>query len=119
MMPRRVEAGTLAPWQMYDYVMLVLLYRDDDDINDVASMAGVNLSEESARIMATNAEFIGTQMRSIKEEKFLIQDPLHQHVNRLCESYFSLLSLELDIIIKPRRKCCVALSDRPCLFGNI
>ncbi|TRY90157.1 hypothetical protein DNTS_033345 [Danionella cerebrum] len=31
-------------------------FRDDDDINDVASMAGVNLNEESARILATNSE---------------------------------------------------------------
>ncbi|CAB1314783.1 unnamed protein product [Coregonus sp. 'balchen'] len=31
-------------------------FRDDDDINDVASMAGVNLSEESACILATNSE---------------------------------------------------------------
>lgn len=46
-------------------------FRDDDDINDVASMAGVNLSEESARILATNSELVGTVMRSCKDEAFL------------------------------------------------
>ncbi|XP_049921083.1 transcription initiation factor TFIID subunit 4-like isoform X2 [Epinephelus moara] len=46
-------------------------FRDDDDINDVASMAGVNLSEESARILATNSELVGTVTRSCKDETFL------------------------------------------------
>ena len=45
--------------------------RDDDDINDVASMAGVNLSEESARILATNSELVGAVTRSCKDETFL------------------------------------------------
>ncbi|KAM6928927.1 transcription initiation factor TFIID subunit 4-like isoform 2-T2 [Lycodopsis pacificus] len=43
----------------------------DDDINDVASMAGVNLSEESARILATNSELVGTVTRSCKDESFV------------------------------------------------
>ncbi|XP_068996730.1 transcription initiation factor TFIID subunit 4-like [Embiotoca jacksoni] len=46
-------------------------FRDDDDINDVASMAGVNLSEESARILATNSEIVGMVTRSCKDETFL------------------------------------------------
>ncbi|XP_029291847.1 transcription initiation factor TFIID subunit 4-like [Cottoperca gobio] len=46
-------------------------FRDDDDINDVASMAGVNLSEESARILATNSELVGMVTRSCKDEAFL------------------------------------------------
>eukprot|EP00064_Thunnus_orientalis_P014486 superscaffoldBa00002519_g14532 len=46
-------------------------FRDDDDINDVASMAGVNLSEESARILATNSELVGVVTRSCKDETFL------------------------------------------------
>lgn len=45
--------------------------RDDDDINDVASMAGVNLTEESANILATNSELVGTVTRSCKDETFL------------------------------------------------
>ncbi|KAK9514902.1 hypothetical protein VZT92_025584 [Zoarces viviparus] len=46
-------------------------FRDDDDINDVASMAGVNLSEESARILATCSELVGTVTRSCKDESFV------------------------------------------------
>lgn len=34
-------------------------------------MAGVNLSEESARILATNSELVGTVTRSCKDETFL------------------------------------------------
>ncbi|XP_037334136.2 transcription initiation factor TFIID subunit 4-like [Pungitius pungitius] len=46
-------------------------FREDDDINDVASMAGVNLSEESDRILATNSELVGAVTRSCKDEAFL------------------------------------------------
>lgn len=47
------------------------LCRDDDDINDVASMAGVNLSEESANMLATNSELVGSVTHSCKDEAFL------------------------------------------------
>lgn len=50
---------------------LFLTRRDDDDINDVASMAGVNLNEENARILATSSELVGTKIRSCKDESFL------------------------------------------------
>lgn len=55
-------------------------YRDDDDINDVASMAGVNLSEESARILATNSELVGAVTRSCKDEAFLSNSLLTRRV---------------------------------------
>ncbi|RMB95832.1 hypothetical protein DUI87_27946 [Hirundo rustica rustica] len=55
-------------------------FRDDDDINDVASMAGVNLSEESARILATNSELVGTLTRSCKDETFLFPAPLQRRI---------------------------------------
>lgn len=60
--------------------MLVLSCRDDDDINDVASMAGVNLNEESARILATNSDLVGTQIRSCKDEAFLPTGLLHRRI---------------------------------------
>ncbi|XP_071958113.1 transcription initiation factor TFIID subunit 4-like [Antedon mediterranea] len=62
-------------------------FRDDDDINDVASMAGVNLMEENARILATNSELIGTQIRSCKDEAFLGSKPLHTKINMLCAKH--------------------------------
>lgn len=58
----------------------LLTRRDDDDINDVASMAGVNLSEESARILATNSELVGTLTRSCKDETFLLPAPLQRRI---------------------------------------
>lgn len=42
----------------------------DDDINDVAAMGGVNLAEESQRILG-QTEYVGTQIRSCKDEVFL------------------------------------------------
>ncbi|XP_072242884.1 transcription initiation factor TFIID subunit 4-like [Leuresthes tenuis] len=55
-------------------------FRDDDDINDVASMAGVNLNEENARILATSSELVGTKIRSCKDEAFLPTDLLHRRI---------------------------------------
>ncbi|XP_027750319.1 transcription initiation factor TFIID subunit 4-like [Empidonax traillii] len=55
-------------------------FRDDDDINDVASMAGVNLNEESARIMASNSDLVGNQLQSCKDEPFLAAVPLHKRI---------------------------------------
>ncbi|XP_055490269.1 transcription initiation factor TFIID subunit 4-like [Leucoraja erinacea] len=51
-------------------------FRDEDDINDVTSMAGVNISEENARILATNSKLVGAVIRSCKEETFLSSVPL-------------------------------------------
>ena len=39
-------------------------------------MGGVNLSEESKNILASNADFIGTQIRSCKDEAFLFHGAL-------------------------------------------
>ncbi|XP_072522434.1 transcription initiation factor TFIID subunit 4 [Salminus brasiliensis] len=55
-------------------------FRDDDDINDVASMAGVNLSEESARILATNSDVVGTVTRSCQDEAFLSSALLQRRI---------------------------------------
>lgn len=46
-------------------------FKDDEDINDVASMAGVNLSEESANILATNSGLVGAVTHSCEDEAFL------------------------------------------------
>uniref|UniRef100_A0A4W4DXM1 TAFH domain-containing protein n=1 Tax=Electrophorus electricus TaxID=8005 RepID=A0A4W4DXM1_ELEEL len=62
-------------------------FRDDDDINDVASMAGVNLNEESARILATNSELVGTQIRSCKDEAFLPTGLLHRRVLEMARKF--------------------------------
>ena len=46
-------------------------------------MGGVNLSEESRNILATNAEYIGTQIRSCKDEAFLFHGPLLSRITAI------------------------------------
>jgi len=59
-------------------------YRGDDDVNDVAAMAGVNLAEETQRILGPS-EFVGTQIRSCKDETFLHTHPLIMRVMQIGE----------------------------------
>ncbi|KAI7687003.1 Transcription initiation factor TFIID subunit 4 [Sarcoptes scabiei] len=72
-------------------------FRDDDDINDVAAMGGVNLVEESQRILAGNAEIIGQQIRSCKDEPFLYASPLHQKINEIAKR-FELSECSNDVV---------------------
>ncbi len=67
-------------WWNSSCLSSVRVCRDDDDINDVASMAGVNLNEENARILATGSELVGTQIRSCKDEAFLPASLLHKRL---------------------------------------
>lgn len=77
-------------------------FRDDDDINDVASMAGVNVSEENARILAFGSELVGSVIRSCQEEPFLFPSALQtrvlhiggpQGITEACPDVLELLSL--------------------------
>lgn len=54
----------------------------DDDINDVAAMGGVNLAEESQRILGST-ELIGRQIRSCKDEVFLHLSPLQAKIRQI------------------------------------
>lgn len=54
----------------------------DDDINDVAAMGGVNLAEESQRILGST-EMIGTQIRSCKDEVFLHLPALQTKIRQI------------------------------------
>ncbi|XP_017136843.1 transcription initiation factor TFIID subunit 4 isoform X4 [Drosophila miranda] len=54
----------------------------DDDINDVAAMGGVNLAEESQRILGCT-ENIGTQIRSCKDEVFLNMPSLQARIRAI------------------------------------
>ncbi|RLW13077.1 hypothetical protein DV515_00000212 [Chloebia gouldiae] len=55
-------------------------FRDEDDLNDVTSMAGVNLSEENAYILATSSELIGTVIHSCADEPFLSLEALQSKI---------------------------------------
>ncbi|XP_067905133.1 transcription initiation factor TFIID subunit 4-like isoform X6 [Heterodontus francisci] len=72
-------------------------FRDDDDINDVTSMAGVNLSEESANILAINSNLIGTHIRSCKDEAFLASGPLHKRILETAKR-FGITDVPIDIV---------------------
>ncbi|XP_072553274.1 transcription initiation factor TFIID subunit 4-like [Salminus brasiliensis] len=72
-------------------------FRDDDDINDVASMAGVNLSEESDRILATNSELVGAVTRSCKDEAFLFTSSLQSRILEIGKKY-GISELGADVI---------------------
>lgn len=61
-------------------------YTGDDDINDVAAMGGVNLAEETQRILGST-EFVGTQIRSCKDEVFLQMAPLQQKIRQIATKY--------------------------------
>ncbi|XP_076581841.1 transcription initiation factor TFIID subunit 4-like [Chaetodon auriga] len=47
--------------------------QEDDDINDVASMAGVNLREETAQILTT---MVGSVVQSCQDQPFLSPNPV-------------------------------------------
>ncbi|XP_041812548.1 transcription initiation factor TFIID subunit 4 isoform X2 [Chelmon rostratus] len=68
---KQVYAAALTPAQKNKLKEAGGTFKDDDDINDVASMAGVNLSEESANILATNSGLVGAVTHSCKDEAFL------------------------------------------------
>nr|XP_008106828.1 PREDICTED: transcription initiation factor TFIID subunit 4B [Anolis carolinensis] len=55
-------------------------FRDEDDINDVTSMAGVNLSEESACILTSHSEAVGSVIQSCPEELLLSSDVLQKKI---------------------------------------
>ena len=61
--------------------------RDDDDVNDVAAMGGVNLAEESQKIMASGTELVGTQIRSCKDEPFFDTKTLSVKISRIVRKF--------------------------------
>lgn len=77
---RQMSAAALTPFQKNKIKEAGGTFKDDDDINDVASMAGVNLSEESANILATNSGLVGVVMRSCKDEPFLSHPLLQRKI---------------------------------------
>uniref|UniRef100_A0A663MGF6 TATA-box binding protein associated factor 4b n=1 Tax=Athene cunicularia TaxID=194338 RepID=A0A663MGF6_ATHCN len=71
--------------------------RDEDDINDVTSMAGVNLKEENACILATNSELIGTVIRSCADEPFLSSEVLQKRILNIGKRH-DIMELNSDVV---------------------
>lgn len=104
----------------------VYVYRDDDDINDVASMAGVNLSEESANILATNSGLVGALTHSCKDEAFLSCPMLQRRMLEIGETLTTLLTIKHPSthLVKPVSCCSISRQevwgDRPgCRGGEL
>ncbi|KAH1010795.1 transcription initiation factor TFIID subunit 4 isoform X1 [Dendroctonus ponderosae] len=57
-------------------------YTGDDDINDVAAMGGVNLAEETQKILGST-EYVGTQIRSCKEDILCSLGPLQNKIRQI------------------------------------
>ncbi|XP_049676915.1 transcription initiation factor TFIID subunit 4B [Accipiter gentilis] len=72
-------------------------FRDEDDINDVTSMAGVSLNEENACILATNSELIGTVIRSCADEPFLSSGPLQKMILNIGKRH-DIMELNSDVV---------------------
>ncbi|CAJ1051378.1 transcription initiation factor TFIID subunit 4-like isoform X1 [Xyrichtys novacula] len=84
---KQVCAAGLTPAQKNKLKEAGGSFKDDDDINDVASMAGVNLSEESANILATNSGLVGAVTHSCKDEAFLSCAILQRRVLEIGRRY--------------------------------
>ena len=84
---------------VFKNIALHLFPREDDDINDVASMAGVNLREENARILTTA---VGSVVQSCHDQLFLSPQPvliriLHTGTGVLLEHSFATQPLWLSL----------------------
>ncbi|OXB61281.1 hypothetical protein ASZ78_010197 [Callipepla squamata] len=72
-------------------------FRDEDDINDVASMAGVNINEESACVLATNSELVGTVIHSCADEPFLFSEALQKKILSIGKRH-DIMELNSDVV---------------------
>ncbi|NXS28177.1 TAF4B factor, partial [Pomatostomus ruficeps] len=72
-------------------------FRDEDDINDVTSMAGVKLSEENACILAANSELIGTVIHSCADEPFLSLEALQSKILNIGKRH-DIMELNSDVV---------------------
>ncbi|GAU96395.1 hypothetical protein RvY_07848 [Ramazzottius varieornatus] len=88
---------------------------DDDELNDVAAMGGVNLNEESAKL-ATASEIVGTQLRSVDDHAFIPGDSIRKRVmanlkatgqDELPSDVMALISHAVEARI---RNCCERLN---------
>ncbi|NWV19897.1 TAF4B factor, partial [Origma solitaria] len=72
-------------------------FRDEDDINDVTSMAGVNLREENACILAANSELIGAVIHSCADEPFLSLEALQSKILTIGKRH-DIMELNSDVV---------------------
>lgn len=76
-------------------------------------MAGVNLNEENARILATGSELVGTQIRSCKDEAFLPASLLHKRLLETGTKYVP------ATVLSPTRGSLAVLLIRIVFFWQV
>ncbi|XP_076356907.1 transcription initiation factor TFIID subunit 4B-like [Tachypleus tridentatus] len=91
------KAGSQARNLPKDKKALVAVSQEEDDFNDVAAMGGVNLVEESQRILASNSEMVGTEIRSCKDSNFLFTGPLERRIKQIA-AHHGLSEVSPDVI---------------------
>lgn len=94
--------------------------REDDDINDVASMAGVNLREENAQILTT---VVGSVVQSCQDLPFLSPNPvlsriLHTGTKAACSS-LKAFTASVDEIIPPNISAAAQQNSRGASFPRL
>ncbi|NWT82242.1 TAF4B factor, partial [Lanius ludovicianus] len=72
-------------------------FRNEDDINDVTSMAGVNINEENACILSENSELIGTVIHSCADEPFLSPEALQSKILNIGKRH-DIMELNSDVV---------------------
>ncbi|XP_055352411.1 transcription initiation factor TFIID subunit 4-like [Paramacrobiotus metropolitanus] len=88
---------------------------DEDELNDVAAMGGVNLNEESAKL--SSAELVGTQTRSIGDDHTLMaHDSVKRRVLSAVKGYVQddlpgeVLTIISHAVEARLRNCCERLN---------
>ena len=61
-------------------------------------MGGVNLTEESKNILATNSELIGSQIRSCKDETFLPHGSLMKRLHAIGQTIIYIYLYKTNLI---------------------
>ncbi|KAK2716765.1 hypothetical protein QYM36_007047 [Artemia franciscana] len=109
---KTVNKGIESPVSMFSFVQKSIISKEnkfssslnsstvvsgDDDINDVATMGGVNLAEESQRLLGPT-KLVGTQIRSVKDEVFFPPTSLQGKVWKVLSRYPGIEEVSPDFI---------------------
>ncbi|NXI43957.1 TAF4B factor, partial [Galbula dea] len=72
-------------------------FRDEDEISDVAAMAGISLAEENACILATSSELVGAVIHSCAQEPFLSSPELQKKILNIGKRH-DIVELDSDVV---------------------
>ena len=90
------------------------IYSDDDDINDVATMGGVNLSEESRNILSGGTELVGAQIRSCRDEPFFDMSVLNARIQQIGSRLYTFSPTSNSTV--SGSSCCAMFQNENSVF---